>query len=44
LASPLVLLAYGRRVPLRGVAFTLLIFLGIVLVNVGQMEASGLGR
>jgi len=40
LASPLVLLAYGRRVPLRGVVFTLLIFLGIVLVNVGQVEAA----
>jgi drug/metabolite transporter (DMT)-like permease len=44
LASPLVLLAYGRRVPLRGVAFHALIFLGIVLVNVGQIGASGLGR
>jgi drug/metabolite transporter (DMT)-like permease len=40
LASPLVLLAYGRRVPLRGVVFTVLIFLGIVLVNVGQVEAA----
>lgn len=40
LASPLVLLAYGRRVPLRGVMFTALIFLGIVLVNVGQVEAA----
>lgn len=43
LASPLVLLAYGRRVPLRGVAFTLLIFLGIVLVNVGQIAATDWG-
>ena len=43
LASPLVLLAYGRRVPLRGVVFTTLIFLGIVLVNVGQMEAADWG-
>jgi drug/metabolite transporter (DMT)-like permease len=40
LASPLVLLAYGRRVPWRGVAFTLLIFLGIVLVNVSQAQAA----
>jgi len=40
LASPLVLLAYGRRVPLRGVVFTALIFLGIVLVNVGQVETA----
>ena len=36
LASPLVLLAYGRRVPLRGVLFTILIFVGIVLVNLAQ--------
>jgi drug/metabolite transporter (DMT)-like permease len=40
LASPLVLLAYGRRVPWRGVAFTLLIFLGIVLVNLSQAQAA----
>ncbi len=40
LASPLVLLAYGRRVPWRGVAFTLLIFAGIVLVNLAQASAT----
>jgi drug/metabolite transporter (DMT)-like permease len=40
LASPLVLLAYGRRVPWRGVAFTLLIFLGIVLVNLSQAQTA----
>jgi drug/metabolite transporter (DMT)-like permease len=34
LATPLVLLCFGRRVPRRGVLFSLLIFLGIVLVNV----------
>ncbi len=39
LASPLVLLAFGRRVPLRGVFFTILIFAGIVLVNLGEMRA-----
>lgn len=39
LASPLVLLAFGRRVPLRGVFFTILIFFGIVLVNMGEMRA-----
>ncbi len=39
LASPLVLLAFGRRVPLRGVFFTILIFMGIVLVNLGEMQA-----
>ena len=43
LASPLVLLAYGRRVPLRGVVFTVLIFLGIVFVNVGQVGAADWG-
>ncbi len=40
LASPLVLLSYGRRVPWRGVLFTLLIFGGIVLVNLGQAQAA----
>lgn len=40
LASPIVLLSYGRRVPWRGVAFTLLIFLGIVLVNLSQAQAA----
>ncbi len=39
LASPLVLLAFGRRVPLRGIAFTALVFGGIVLVMLEQ--ASG---
>lgn len=38
LASPLVLLLYGRRVPRRGVFFTLLIFIGIVLVNVAEIS------
>jgi drug/metabolite transporter (DMT)-like permease len=40
LASPLVLLAFGRRVPLRGIAFTGLVFAGIVLV---MMEQAGTG-
>jgi drug/metabolite transporter (DMT)-like permease len=40
LASPFVLLLYGRRVPWRGVAFTSLIFLGILLVNLGQVQAA----
>jgi len=43
LASPLVLLAYGRRVPWRGVAFTLLIFAGIILVNLAQASATDWG-
>ncbi|MEJ5248051.1 MAG: multidrug resistance efflux transporter family protein [Caldilinea sp.] len=40
LASPLVLLLYGRRVPLRGVAFTVLIFVGVLLVNLSEMHAT----
>lgn len=38
LATPLVLLAFGRRVPLRALALTLLVFAGVVLVNVEQGE------
>ncbi len=34
LATPLVLLGFGKRVPMRGILFSLLIFLGIVLVNI----------
>ena len=41
LATPLVLLLFGRKVPTRGLAFTGLIFLGIVLVNLEQ--AGGFG-
>ena len=40
LASPLVLLAFGRRVPWRGVAFTALVFAGIALVMVEQAGAA----
>jgi len=36
LASPLVLLLFGKRVPARGLLFTLLIFSGIVLVTIEQ--------
>jgi drug/metabolite transporter (DMT)-like permease len=36
LATPLVLLAFGRRVPWRGLAFTVLVFAGIALVMVEQ--------
>ena len=38
IASPIVLLAYGKRVPLRGVIFTLLIFAGVVVVNLAQVQ------
>jgi len=40
LASPLVLLAFGRRVPWRGIAFTGLVFAGIALVMVEQAGAA----
>src|SRR6516165_4901050 len=40
LASPLVLLAFGRRVPWRGVAFTGLVFAGIALVMAEQAGTS----
>jgi drug/metabolite transporter (DMT)-like permease len=39
LASPLVLLAFGRRVPWRGIAFTGLVFAGIALVMAEQAGA-----
>lgn len=36
LAAPLVMLALGARVPLRGVAFVVLIFAGILVLNAHQ--------
>jgi drug/metabolite transporter (DMT)-like permease len=39
LASPFVLRLYGRRVPVHGVAFLLLIFLGVVIVNAQRILA-----
>lgn len=36
LATPFVLLAFGRRVPLRAMTLTLVIFAGVVLVNAEQ--------
>jgi drug/metabolite transporter (DMT)-like permease len=36
LATPLVLLGFGKRVPWRALLFSLLIFAGVVLVNVSQ--------
>lgn len=41
LATPLVLLAFGRPVPARGVAFTALVFAGIALVTLEQAGAAG---
>jgi len=43
LATPLVLLAFGRRVPARGVLLTLLIFAGILLVNAEHAGTGGAG-
>lgn len=40
LATPLVLALLGRRVPAKGLVFTALIFLGIVLVNVEQARTA----
>ena len=40
LATPLVLLAFGRRVPLKAVALTVIIFAGVVLVNIEQAAAT----
>ena len=40
LASPLVLLIFGKRVPARGMLFTALIFIGIVLVTIEQATVS----
>jgi drug/metabolite transporter (DMT)-like permease len=40
LATPLVLLGFGRRVPLKALALTLIIFAGVVLINVEQASAT----
>ncbi len=36
LATPVVLLMFGRRVPLRALGFTLLVFAGVLLINLEQ--------
>ncbi len=36
LATPAVLLLFGKKVPLRAIAYTLVIFAGIIAVNLGQ--------
>jgi drug/metabolite transporter (DMT)-like permease len=40
LATPIVLLAFGRPVPARGLAFTALVFAGIALVTAEQAAAA----
>lgn len=42
LATPVVLLLFGKKVPRRGIFYTLLIFIGIVLVTVEQATAASL--
>jgi drug/metabolite transporter (DMT)-like permease len=37
LMTPLVLRAFGKRVPVRGIAFLVLIFLGIVVINADRV-------
>ncbi|MGE4293302.1 MAG: multidrug resistance efflux transporter family protein [Desulfovibrio sp.] len=44
LATPLVLLGFGKRVPLRALMLTSIIFLGIVLVNLEQAGSAPLGH
>jgi drug/metabolite transporter (DMT)-like permease len=39
LASPFVLRVFGKRVPLQGVAFLVLIFLGVVIINAQRILA-----
>lgn len=40
LASPLILLLFGRAVPMKAMLFIFIIFAGILLVNVEQLELS----
>jgi drug/metabolite transporter (DMT)-like permease len=44
LASPVILLFFGKRVPVRGLLFTVLIFSGIVLVTVEQATSASAGN
>ena len=42
LATPIVLILFGRKVPTKGIILTLLIFAGILLVNIEQASATNL--
>ena len=42
LATPIVLALFGRKVPTRGLLFTALIFLGIILVNIEHASSTSL--
>lgn len=39
LASPFVLRAFGKRVPIHGIAFLVLIFLGVIIINAERLLA-----
>jgi len=39
LASPFVLRAFGKRVPIHGIAFLVLIFLGVIIINAQRILA-----
>lgn len=43
LASPLVLFMFGKKVPMRAMIFIFIIFAGILLVNIEQLESSSWG-
>ncbi len=40
LATPIVLLGFGKRIPLRAMLLTLIIFAGVLLVNLESVEAN----
>jgi drug/metabolite transporter (DMT)-like permease len=44
LATPVVLLMFGKKVPIKGIFFTALIFLGIVLVTLEQASSASLAE
>ena len=42
LITPLVLLGFGRKVPVRGLAFALLVFVGVLLINAEHASETSL--
>lgn len=42
LATPIVLLGFGKKIPLRAIMLTLIIFAGVLLVNIESFEESSL--
>lgn len=43
LITPLVLWGFGRKVPMRGLAFALLVFVGVLLINAKHASETSLG-